>query len=240
MRMSLDIKLHLFGERVFFEPVEEELTGSLALPERINKAYELGRVLLVGDGKVKDKDGNIKETKLVVKPGDIVWFQVIPQMAANCAVRIRGKTYLNVLQHDLIGRLKSTVVTLENFEILGHWVLLDSFEDPTETKIIIPDTVNETHKALRYFVRQKGEFATGYEVGDEVIIEKRAATLVAFNNVPYFYIDGRHITGTADSTPELEKAKTEKATLEKEKAKEKLFPANLSGAKTGRIITSSR
>jgi co-chaperonin GroES (HSP10) len=238
--MSLDIKLHLFGERVFFEPVEEELTGSLALPERINKAYELGRVLLVGDGKSKDVLGNVKETKLVVKPGDIIWFQVIPQMAANCAVRIRGKTYLNVLQHDLIGRLKNTEVRLENFEILGHWVLLDTFEDPTETKIIIPDTVNETHKSLRYFVRQKGEFVDNCQVGEEVIIEKRAATLVAFNNVPYFYIDGRHITGTADSTPELEKAKTEKAKAEAEKAKEKLATAHMGDEKGGRLITAHR
>lgn len=215
--MSLDIKLHLFGDRVLFEPVDEELVGSILLPQTRNKQYELGRVLQVGNGRVRDANNVIKDTKLIVKPGDIIWFQVIPQMMANCALRLRGKTYLNVVQHDLIGRLKSTTVTLENFEILGYWVLLDSFEDPLkeESKIYIPDTVKENPvRALRYYVKQKGEFVTDINVGDEVVLDKRAAQMVTLNGDPYFYTDSRYIQGVAESTPELEKAVKDKLVAE--------------------------
>jgi len=233
MRMSWNLKIRLFGERVLFEPVEEELTGSIELPQKSNKQYELGRVLLIGDGKTKGADGTVRENKIVVQPGDIVWFQVSPMMAATCAVRFKGKTYLNVLQHDLIGRLKTTKVSLDNFEILGYWILLDTFEDrDPKSKIALPDTVQAPEvRMLRYFVKQKGALVDAFEVGDEVIIEKRAAQLVAFNNEPYFYTDSRHVHGVVESSPELEKAKKDKAELEREKAKD---------LTSGRLIVKGR
>ena len=234
--MSLDVsKVQLFGERVLFEPVEEELKGSIVLPEKANKNYELGRVLRIGNGKTKGADGTVRETKIHVKPGDIVWFQINPMMAANSAVRIKGKTYLNVLQHDLIGKLASTTVTLENFSILGYWILLDTFEDRAPgSKIHIADTVTDASvRMLRYYVVQKGENVTDFEVGDEVVIEKRAAQLVAFNDEPYFYLDSRHVHGVIGSSDELEKAKKDKAELLREKKRE----AEHSG---GRILKTTK
>jgi co-chaperonin GroES (HSP10) len=216
------MKIQLFGERVLFEPVEEELKGSIVLPEKANKNYELGRVLLIGNGKTKGADGSIKEVPIHVQPGDIVWFQINPMMAANSAVRFKGKTYLQVLQHDLIGKLKSTTVSLENFSILGHWILIDTFEDRIPgSQIHLPDTVqDQSVRMLRYFVVQKGENVKDFEIGDEVIIEKRAAQLVAFNDEPYFYLDSRHVHGVVETTPELEKAKKDKAELAKAKKRE--------------------
>lgn len=213
--------IQLFGERVLFEPVEEEIKGSILLPQKANKSYELGRVLQVGNGKVKDKDGNVKETPLCVKPGDIVWFQVNPMMAANCAVRFNGKTYLNVLQHDIIAKLKSTVVSIEDFEVLGYWVLLDSFEDKLpSSQILLPDTANTELRALRYVIKQKGVFAKDVEVGQEVVIEKRAAQLVSLNDEPYFYMDSRHVHGIVDDTPEKASALKDKESIRKAKAKD--------------------
>ena len=192
----MNVNVKLFGDRVLFKQIDEDVLGSIVLPQKQNRQYELGEVLLTGDGKVKDANGNVKEVPILVKKGDYIWFQVNPHMAVNNVIKLDGVTYLTILQHDMIARLKSPQVTLENFEILGVWVLLDTFEDkrPGST-IVLPDTVESDARMLRYRIKQKGSQVTCCEIGDEVIIEKRAAQLVAINNQPFFYLDSRFIYG---------------------------------------------
>lgn len=193
------LKIKLFGDRVLFKPIEEEITGSILLPIRQNKKYELGEVIKLGDGKYKDTAGNQKEAKMLVAIGDYIFFQVNPMMAQNNAVRLEGKTYMTIIQHDMIARLKSPKVSLENFEILGYWLLLDSFEDKVgDSRIVLPDNVGMESRALRYKVKQKGALADNVEVGQEVIIEKRAASIVTINDEYYWYLDSRHVYGVVE------------------------------------------
>jgi co-chaperonin GroES (HSP10) len=209
-RNVLDVKV--FGERVLFEPVHEEMTGSIVMPEKAQKKYELGRVLKVGDGKSKDKDGKVKKTKMIVKPGDIVQFQVNPMMAASCSLRLEGITYLNVLQHDLLARLSGTKVTFQDFEIIGAWVLLGTFEDVVPDQIIqLPGSVeNPEVRFLRYFVVQRGGLVDdeNIQIGTEVIVDRRAPQLISINGMTFFITDYRHIYGMVEPTPLLAAAKS--------------------------------
>jgi co-chaperonin GroES (HSP10) len=196
-------KTKLFGDRVLFTPIEEELTGSIVLPEKANRSYELGRVLHVGDGIVRNRYTNVSETRTpLVEVGDCIWFQIDRMMAANNTIRIDGKTYMHTLQADLLARIKrdkdkKVKVTLESFEILGKWCLMKTFEDKVPgSSILLPDTASDNVRMLRYEVVQRGATVKDeVQIGTEVLIEKRAAQLVAINNEPYFYINSDHIVG---------------------------------------------
>jgi co-chaperonin GroES (HSP10) len=196
-RMNVNVKL--FGDRILFKPIEQEVVGSIVLPQKENKSYELGEVLQVGDGKGKDALGNPKQVPILVKPGDYIWFQVNPFMIQNSVVKFEGKTYMTIAQHDMIARLKSPTITMENFEILGIWTLLDTFEDRAPNSlIVIPDTASADARMLRYTVKQKGALVTDVEVGQEIIFDKKMAQLVAINNKPFFYLDSRYIYGIVE------------------------------------------
>ena len=185
----------IFGDKAVFKSITEELSGSIVLPQKAAKQYELGEVVAIGDGQVKDGYGGYKIRPVLVKPGDIIWFQVNTMMASNNMFRVDGQLYMTIVQHDMLARLKTAKVDIDTFEILGHWVLLEGFEDKKKDSLIyIPDTVETPEvRMLRYRVKQKGSLAVDIEVGQEVAIEKRAAQLVELNGKPYFYIDCRNI-----------------------------------------------
>lgn len=198
------MNIRLFGDQVLFKPIDEEVGGSLILPQRQNKKYELGQVLVLGDGQKKDALGNPKKVEMLVNVGDLIWFQVNPYAAFNNSVHLDGKTYMTIIQNDMIARLKEPKVSIENFEILGDWVLLTTFEDKApHSGIIIPGTADEASRSLRYKVSQVGQLVDSVVAGEEVIIDKKMANLVSINHEPFFYISRHSILGIVKSSLEV-------------------------------------
>jgi co-chaperonin GroES (HSP10) len=169
----MNATLQLFGERVAVIAVEEEMQGSIFVPQERNKAYELGRVLAVGD--CKRPDG--KQQGPWVREGDIVLYQLIGAAHQEATKYVLDGHAIRILnQNDLLGRLSSTSVLLENFEILGNYVLLRAVPGQMSPTIKVPSQF-VPRECWRFFVVQKG---AGVDIpinlGQEVYAERDRTT----------------------------------------------------------------
>jgi co-chaperonin GroES (HSP10) len=176
------MNLRLYAEKIAVKEVKEELQGSIVLPEHRHVKQELGEVLAVGDGKYRTGE----ERPMFVKPGDIVMYQLGgPQMAA-AAYKVGDQPLKIFHQGDAIARLKSNVVTLENFEILGNWVLMKV--EVEQSLIHVPEK-HATPEQFRFTVQQVGEgFAMpGIKIGSEVFAERAKCAPIEIDGITYVY-----------------------------------------------------
>lgn len=200
-------RVHLFGDRVLVKNIEETVSGNLVVPQTRHRAYEIGEVVSLGDCRAWSGD-SITETTPLVKIGDYVWFQLNPQVAFGLnTVRLEGVTYLALMQHDLLAHLTKPTVTIDNFQILGYWLLLTLVEEARPDSVIaLPDSVERLDvRNYRYTVAQRGVKATNVEVGDEVLIETSRATPVQIGDQKFMYIDSRHILGKIGKAAKIAK-----------------------------------
>ncbi len=93
-------KITPLSDHVLIEPFrEEKKKGGIILPETVEKErQEKGKVIAVGQGKVKDG----KHVPLQVKKGDIVLFI---KYGPN-EVKIDGKDYLIAKEEDILAIIK--------------------------------------------------------------------------------------------------------------------------------------
>jgi co-chaperonin GroES (HSP10) len=163
--------LKLFGERVAVVTVEEEIQGSILLPQERNRNYELGRVIAVGD--CRTLEGDQKTAWAII--GDMVLYQLIGPQEQSSKFVLDGKAIRILHQNDLLGRLSSPVVCLENFQILGQWVLLRANLGVVST-IHVPARYAPVEN-YRFYVVQKGEGVNiPLEIGQEVYAERNRTT----------------------------------------------------------------
>jgi co-chaperonin GroES (HSP10) len=163
--------LKLFGERVAVITVEEEIKGEIFLPEERNRNYELGRIIAVGD--CKNLEGAQKPAWASV--GDMVLYQLIGPQDQNSKFVMDGKAIRILNQNDLLGRLSNPLVCLENFQILGQWVLLRANLEQVST-IHIPARYVPPQN-YRFHVVQKGDgVSIPLDVGQEVYAERNRTT----------------------------------------------------------------
>lgn len=190
-----DFNIKLYGERVALMPVEEDYSGSIQLPDGTNSTlgHELGKIKAVGDCRVKDE-----QRPIFVNAGDVVLFQMNQMLAGQCLYRWQNKhLFMVLLQSDMIARLKSTKITLEGFEILGNWILLEPFATPkieVNGAILIPDNVQNSKDRLR--VIQLGSTVDlDVKVGDEVVPAKNRCNPIRIDGDDYVYIDKSSLAG---------------------------------------------
>jgi co-chaperonin GroES (HSP10) len=190
-------KINLFGDRVAISEFGDgvEMTGSLVLPQARTKAFSFAKVVAVGDGKfVADKD-----RPMFVKPEDVVIFQQNPLMVFNTAHRLNGNMVFVINQQDLIAKMTALVFKIENFQILGYWVLLEAFEDKDKDSVIVlPETVKKESRYLRYKVVQVGAGVTKVKIGDEVVPETSRANYMAIDSQPYWFVAQADICGIVE------------------------------------------
>lgn len=199
----------LFGPRVALVPVNEKLDGRLILPETHDATHDLGRVLRVGT--------DIKDVKIpAIKVGDIVLFQTNALITQTNEFMVGGASTLVLHPWDLIAKLTAPVVKIENFVILGKWVLLKSevsitLPDGTKSVIQVPEQADHPQSQwARYFVEQIGEqvdCCPGLALKQEVLINRaRGANIIRFNDTVgdrYVYCPQNEIHGVVEEvTPE--------------------------------------
>ena len=189
-------KLRIFGPRAALVEVADNLEGSIELPQTRAKVFSLGVITHLGDGKIYipgKKFGtyvpDVEEFHVAV--GDTVMFQLPPMMAANMTYKLDDTGYLFLSQSDIIARLKSNVVSIENFEIVGRYVLCSRTRaSRTSSGIILPDIVEDYNDDMNHFeVVQKGCLVDRCEVGDSVVVDRTRANPVSLSGSTFYFID---------------------------------------------------
>jgi co-chaperonin GroES (HSP10) len=193
--MTLTKKLRIFGERVAITELKEEYEGEILLPENRHVVHSLGEVVSVGDGKWST--GEPKE--MFLKEGDIVFYQCSGMVLFNNMFKVGDVPILIMHQGDIIARLTSRKVAIENFTVCGNFLLCEkTYERPS--LIIIPDNAEQAtkqeHSVVHYHVVQVGNTVKlPVEVGQEVTVHQGRANPLQLNGKEYVYVDQANING---------------------------------------------
>ena len=97
------INFRPLGDRVIIEPAEQEDTfagGQLVLPETAKEKPQQGKVVAVGNGKVKDDGGRIA---LDVKAGDLILFGKY----SGQEIKLDGEEYLIMREDEVLAVIDS-------------------------------------------------------------------------------------------------------------------------------------
>jgi len=203
------MNVKMFGFRCLVEHYRPKSSSSqIILPDAAQQAdtHRMGKVVSVGTDPKKTS---------VVKPGDIVMFQINSVMENTQKYVLDGRHYMNLHQGDIIGRLTGDEVTLPNFEMVGDYVLLKHFFRESGSPIILPEHVmrQSTPEFIYFKVLKKGSTVTKpVEEGDEVVANLGKLTPIFFverlkdgtsNNQEFCYthqdwLDGKVIKDSAE------------------------------------------
>jgi co-chaperonin GroES (HSP10) len=174
------MKLNVFGNRVAVSPVTEKTTGKIVLPENRHKMYLLGKV----------EKANQAEDQTVCYPGNLVLFQT---NSTSEPVVISGEKVSFLHPGDVIGILKSEVISIENFQIAGNWIMVEPVKSIQEGKILLPENVEHCFK---FSVFQVGSTVKiGVSPGDEIVLERNRLTPIQIEGREFGYIDQAFVFG---------------------------------------------
>jgi co-chaperonin GroES (HSP10) len=135
--------------------VEAKQKGGIAVPANRMKSYDIAQVVEAGPLDRFGLEGK-ESTAEVYKPGNIILFQLPPQLIGAVTHIIKGDKVLFLNVTDIVARLDKAVVDLAVFHIAGRFVLLRPTLRQTSA-IILPDTVAQTNKEyLTFSVMQTG------------------------------------------------------------------------------------
>lgn len=143
-------KISVIGERVVVKPIEIELEGKIVVPQTIQKQWEIGEVMHVGN--MRRPDGT--SATAYVKKGDLVMLQYIGAFEQGSRFEIGGKHVRIVHQNDLVGRLASVRISYDTFEPLGRYVLLKP-ESGLKSTIVVPQDFQPA-ETMRFVVKKTG------------------------------------------------------------------------------------
>lgn len=194
--------MRIRGDRVAIRELTEQVNTSLALPQERNKSYLIGEVLFVGDGTYR---GNT--CVMYVRPGEKVLFQMNAIQAANSVYYWRHSNnkpeplfIVNI--GDLIGRVNSTRVTTEEFEVLGDWVLVEPKVVRGEDElIVIPDTSKDpalNQELFKYYFHSQGKdsrWSLDAEKGDELVVERTMVNPLEIDGTRFGFIPTDRVYG---------------------------------------------
>lgn len=189
-------KLSVFGTRVAVIGIDEEFESEIAMPRSRNLSYQIGRVYAVGNGRV---NGEVQD--MIVKEKEIVLYQLNMIQEQNQRYMHDSLAVHVIHAGDLIARLKSNVVKMENFEILGAWVLVEPFIKKLESNIVLPDTAIEQSEWQRYKLVQAGcNVKHPMTVGQELIVERMMVQPIIIDKKRYGFVSGDRIHGVVETT----------------------------------------
>jgi co-chaperonin GroES (HSP10) len=167
--------------RIAVLPVEEEFEGVLVIPTNAVHNHRLGRVLAVGD------------EVPTVQPSDIVIYQVNKMFEASVTHMINDTAVMFMHHADAIGKLGGTVVDINNFSILGDYILVSELTTDMIGNLYIPagSVPPPQFKVIQIGTTvSKDDDSTirDMAVGDEVLIDRSRATKIRIGQKSYFYV----------------------------------------------------
>ena len=189
------MNIRMFGHRCLVEHFRPRTSRStIIIPDAAQQhdTHRFGKVAAVGNGAVKGQPPR----PALVAVGDTVMFQINQVMENTQKFVLEGKSYMNLLQTELIGRLRGEDVSVENFEMLGDYVLLKHFFRKVDGSVIIlpEEVMRQSAPDFIYFrVVLKGSTVDlPLEKGDEVVANLGRLT-------PLFFVK-RHADGTSENS----------------------------------------
>lgn len=190
------MNLILAPGKIAIKQIEAKLKGGLFLPPSRAKAFDIAEITAVGR---LDRFGTDKKdlTTEAYKPGNIVLFQLPVHVANFTSHRVKGELNIFLSVRDVVARLDSPMVDLENFHIAGNLVLLRPTARKTESLIIVPDAAEEAKKeSIQYSVMQKGADVTiDIFTGQEVFPNRGRTSTIVIDNQTVCFVDQEFIDG---------------------------------------------
>jgi len=195
------MQIKLAPNRVALTQIDFEPTGSILVPPSKTKDIELGKVIETGPSDIP-----------FVDKGDFVVFQLPHQVKASTMYKVRNEKIdlvndMMVIMHeaDIIARLKSADLSIENFEIAGDWILLDMFTTKADSPIITPDTVTPPIEEFHFKILQvgRGVKTDFYTIGTVVYVEKNRCNPIMIGDKEYIFINKNYVYGVKVDDPIL-------------------------------------
>lgn len=190
------MNVKLFGHRCLVEFFRPKSASKIVIPDAAQEhdSHRTGIVRFVGDGRVRLKDGTDKWRTSLVKPGDVVMFQINQIMQATQQFVVDGKHYMNLLQDDLVARVTGDDVGVDNLEMLGDYILLKHFVRETGSVLVLPDTLTKAAGPDFIYFRclKKGSTVDlPFAVNDELVVN--------FGRLTPMFIIQRKPDGTSEN-----------------------------------------
>jgi len=187
-----------FGDRVVLKAIEEKFDTEILLPQTRNIRHMLGKSVAISPN----------AGKAGFEVGAIYFFQVAmdPRTGAPLVPVHGGGDDQVIVQHwrDLIAKLSRDVVSLETFNVVGQWILLEP--EAEQGLIVRPDNQPLDPAEVNFKVVQLGQPFEGLSVGDSVIVEKGRCNPIELKrdgkSNQYFYVDRQFVYGVI-SNPSL-------------------------------------
>ena len=180
------MNINLFGNRCVIEYFKPKTKSTILIPDvaQQHDTHRTGIVRYVGDGKVKGKDAPVAS---LVKVGDLVMFQINAMMEATQTFVREGRTYMSLLQTDLLARFENDTGKLEadwtasyeNMEMLGDFVLVKCHIRASDSKLVVPEAIAKTATPdMVYFECVKKGSSVGSDIGhgDELVVSLARVT----------------------------------------------------------------
>jgi co-chaperonin GroES (HSP10) len=187
------MNINLFGPRCLVEFHRIKSASKILIPDSAQErdSHRFGIVRYIGDGKLKGKP---EPKPALVKEGDVVMFQINNIMEATQKFVLDGKTYMNLLQDELIARVIGEDVTADNLEMLGEYALLQHFlREQIGSKLLLPDSaqMRTSSPDFIYFrcIKKGSLVDKAVNVGDEVVVN--------FGRLTPMFITRRNDDGTS-------------------------------------------
>jgi len=222
--------IKVFGHRALLEWWKPEASSCIIQPDISGKHDVLrwGKVSAVGDGKLTfstreqlaGRGFSAEVIPSLVNEGDRVCFE-INDMIKHTQVYKRWrdkKDMIQLYQTDLIGCLSGDTVSLENFQILGDFVLVKPELRGTGSAIVLPSSVEKAPEFVYYKVVQIGSRVDlDINEGDEIIINHGKINVLVFNhrdaqggsvNDEYGYVIKDYIHGVVSGVDSGEASKS--------------------------------
>ncbi len=220
--------IKLFGPRALLEYWKPSTQSRIVQPDAAGEKDVLrwGKVNVVGDGrmcfslreKLAGRGFSCEPVPPLVQVGDrvcfemtdiIKWTQVYKRWRDN-------KDMLQLLQTDLIGRLTGDTFSIQNFQILGDFVLVKPELRGTGGNILLPPSVEKSPEFVYYKVVQIGSTVElPIKIGQEIIINHgKVSPLVLLGTLAdggrvqeeYGYVIKDYVHGVVDDSDGNERA----------------------------------
>lgn len=199
----------LFGDRVLVEKVAPK-QGTIYVPDNAQDISRIGKVVAVGDGKrpgLKTLQHNghyyevmLKDVTMVVKPGDLVYFQTNAIQQSNCMYDMGSEILMNLAQAEIIAKLDSNEITLDGFHLMPDWVLVRPFMKDEPQGIVLPEVAKKA-RAIYFRVEKMGDNVDKpITPGDEVVLTHGYCNPIQIQREDFGYIHKNEIHGVVEES----------------------------------------
>lgn len=185
---------HVYGDRLVLSSVEEEYEGVIVPTPTFKQAHVLGLVKVLGD----------KAEASGVKVNDIVLYQTNGFIAQQAHYNFGGSDYFILMTTDMIASVTptvrpdgkmATIITLENFHILGEWLLVEPFVEKSNSVIVIPENA-QPEESVRFRLIQKGpKVDLDVQPSDVLIVDRARANPIGIGTGKYAYVQKQFVYG---------------------------------------------